>query len=70
MAANCRDGAIHEARASDLDRCYDSLVRWAQASVDDDDDERSVPALIQLLRHGHYQQMAGTTSRRAPSCSL
>jgi len=47
--------------ASTTDRCYDSLVRWAQATADDGY-ERSVPALIQLLRRGRYQQMAGMTS--------
>ena len=44
---------------SSTDRCYDSLVRWAQAAADDDGSERSVPALIQLLRRGRYQQIAG-----------
>jgi len=47
--------------ASTTDRCYDSLVRWAQATTDDNS-ERSVPALIQLLRHGKYHQIAGMTS--------
>jgi len=46
---------------SATDRCYDSLVRWTQASTDDGY-ERSVPALIQLLRCGQYHQMAGMTS--------
>jgi len=47
--------------ASTTDRCYDSLVRWAQATTDDGS-ERSLPALIQLLRRGQYHQMAGMTS--------
>lgn len=46
---------------SATDRCYDSLVRWTQAPADDGY-ERSVPALIQLLRCGQYHQMAGMTS--------
>jgi len=50
--------------ASATDRCYDSLVQWAQArnAADDAASERSVPALIQLLRNGRYHQMAGVTS--------
>ena len=50
--------------ASATDRCYDSLVHWAQASsaAPDDATERSVPALIQLLRNGRYHQIAGVTS--------
>jgi len=47
--------------ASTTDRCYDSLVRWAQATADDSS-ERNVPALIQLLRRGRYHQIAGMTS--------
>lgn len=44
---------------STIDRCHDSLVCWAQATPDDGS-ERSVAALIQLLRRGHYHQIAGT----------
>jgi len=43
---------------STTDRCYDSLVRWAQAAADDQS-ERSLPALIQLLRRGQYHEIAG-----------
>ena len=46
--------------ASTTDRCYDSLVRWAQATPDDGT-ERSVPALIELLRRRSYHQIAGMT---------
>ena len=62
LSLTAEDISDIEARhpASTTDRCYDSLVRWAQASAPDD--ERSVPALIQLLRRGSYQQMAGMTS--------
>jgi len=46
--------------SSATERCYDSLVRWAQAtSAIDGGPERSVPALIQLLRSGQYHEMAG-----------
>jgi len=45
------------------DRCYDSLVRWAQAAADDQS-ERSLPALIQLLRRGQYHEIAGMTDNR------
>jgi len=46
---------------STIDRCYDSLVCWTQATTDDGT-ERSVPALIQLLRRGNCPQIAGALS--------